>query len=62
MLSRTLVASVLPRTGRLRPARPSWRTLMVRLSDTRQRSLRIQERAAVHRARSSQTYLRGRRS
>ncbi len=61
MLTRTLAASVLPRTGRLRAALPSRRTLVLRLADARRRSLLIQERTEAARARSIDRYRGGRR-
>jgi len=61
MLTRTLAASVLPRRGRMRAALPSWRMLAMRLSDARQRSLLMQERADAARARSTARYGNGRR-
>jgi hypothetical protein len=61
MLTRTLAASVLPRTGRLRAAIPSRRMLALRLTQARRRSLLIQERTEAARARSTDRYLKGRR-
>ena len=45
MLTRTLAASVLPRSGRLRAALPNLRRFGLRLTDPRQRSLLMQDRA-----------------
>jgi hypothetical protein len=56
MLTRTLVASVLPRSGRLRAAMPSWRLLVLRLTEAWQRSLMMQERAEAARARNTDRY------
>lgn len=61
MLSRTLTASVLPRAGRLRAALPTWRSLLLRAADARQRSLLMQERAAAARARCTDRHGHGRR-
>lgn len=64
MLTRTLVASTLPRRGRLRPARPvrpSLRTLLERVAVARQRSLLVQERVDAVRARSTERHNPGRR-
>jgi hypothetical protein len=62
MLTRTLAASVLPRSGRLRAAMPRGRMLVLRLDQARRRSLLMQERANAARERSTQRYLNGRRS
>ena len=62
MLNRTLAASVLPRSGRLRAAIPSLRQVRLRLMSTRQRSLLVQERVDRARARCNARYGYGRRS
>ena len=62
MLSRTLAASVLPRGGRLRATVPSWRTVRLRLTGVRRRSLLIQERAESARRRHTERYGYGRRT
>jgi hypothetical protein len=59
MLNRTLAASVLPRSGRLRAARPSWRALMARLGQARRRSLLIQERLEADRIRYAERHGHG---
>ena len=56
MLTRTLAASILPRSGRLRAAMPSWRLLALRLTEAWQRSLMVQERAEAARARNTDRY------
>lgn len=56
MLTRTLAASVLPRSGRLRAAMPSWRLLALRLTESWQRSLMMQERVEAARARNTDRY------
>jgi hypothetical protein len=61
MLTRTQVASVLPRGGRMRAALPSWRVLALRLTEAWQRSLMMQERADAARARSTERYGNGHR-
>ncbi len=61
MLTRTQVASVLPRSGRLRAALPSWRLLALRLTEAWLRSLMMQERADAARARSTERYGNGQR-
>ncbi len=62
MLNRTLAASVLPRSGRLRAAVPSLRQVRLRLTYSRQRSLLVQERVDRARTRCNQRYGYGRRS
>ena len=61
MLNRTLAGSVLPRGRRLRAALPSWRMLALRMTESWQRSLMMQERANAARARSTERYGNGRR-
>jgi hypothetical protein len=62
MLNRTLTASVLPRSGRLRAAVPTLRQVRLRLAATRQRSLLVQERVDRARTRCNERYGYGRRS
>jgi hypothetical protein len=62
MLNRTLTASVLPRSGRLRAALPSLRQVGLRLTNTRQRSLLVQQRVERARTRCNERYGYGRRS
>ena len=62
MLNRTLAASVLPRSGRLRAAVPSLRQVRQRLAESRQRSLQVQDRVERARARCNERYIYGRRS
>jgi hypothetical protein len=62
MLNRTLAASVLPRSGRLRAAVPSLRQVRLSLMNSRRRSLLVQERVDRARARCNDRYGYGRRS
>ncbi len=62
MLNRTLAASVLPRSGRLRAAVPNLRQVRLRLAKTRQRSMQVQDRVDRARARCTERYGYGRRS
>ncbi len=62
MLNRTLAASVLPRSGWRRAVIPNLRSVRLRLSDHRQRSLRVQDRVDRVRARCNERYGYGRRS
>jgi hypothetical protein len=62
MFTRTLAASVLPRTGRLRAVVPSLRQVRSQLTAHRQRSLSVQDRVDRVRARCNERYGYGRRS
>lgn len=59
MLTRTLTATVLPRGGRLRSARPSWRAIARRLTEARYRSLVIQQRLEADRIRYAKRHGNG---
>ena len=62
MLTRTLAESVLPRRGRWRAAIPSLRQVRLRLSESRRRSLLVQDRVDRAVARCNERYGYGRRS
>jgi hypothetical protein len=62
MLNRTLAASVLPRSGRLRAVLPSLAKVGLSLATARRRSLLVQERVDRARARHYERHGYGRHS